>query len=133
MTIQEKKTELYRYRKIIECIDDLKVKREEIFTQSTKITSVNSDMPGSPNINTSSKVENGAIKLAELDKRIELLQIEFNRLIGAIRRVQNPRYRELLSMVYVDGMNLKEVTKEFKKSYKNIQIMHRRALDKLEL
>lgn len=91
---------------------------------------------GGGNGNVSDRVGRGAARLADLEREIDR---EIDRLVelraeieAAIAKVEDERYRVILTERYLNGKRWKEVSQSMNYGYDSIRHIHRKALDCLE-
>lgn len=135
MTNQEKKRELKKYRSLDQHINSLLVERRMWFDRATKITPNMDGMPQGSG--QGDKISSAVIKIVELDQKIN---DEIDRLIetrekimGAIKNVDDERFRALLIYRYIDGMTWEQIALETHYSYMQVCRLHGLALEKIML
>lgn len=132
MTSQEKKAFLKQYGYLDREVERLIVERDKWWTRATHITP---NYSGSGGGSSEHSAETILLKIAEIeqdiDRRIDEL-IEVRRgIVEAIRTVDNPEYRELLQMRYIDGYSFEKIAEELHVSMRHATRMHGFALENL--
>lgn len=89
-----------------------------------------SDMPKSPNSNTSSSVESSLVKVEELKKQINDLETKKNR-IENLLDILNDRDRIILRMYYIDDFTLRDIAFKLDLSDKYVSSKKNKIVDKL--
>lgn len=89
-----------------------------------------SDMPKSPNSNTSSSVESSLVKIEEFKKQINDLETKKNR-IENLLDILNDRDRIILRMYYIDDFTLRDIAFKLDLSYKYVSSKKNKIVDKL--
>lgn len=115
---------LYEYRDIDFEINDLKLYLEEIRAISYD------DMPKSPNVNTSSGVENFVLMKEKTNRDIKRLEIKKGR-IDNLLNLLNDRDRTILKMYYIDDLTLNDIAKEVELDVKYLSLKKNKLLDRL--
>ena len=89
-----------------------------------------SDMPKSPNSNTSSSVESSLVKIEEFKKQINDLETKKNR-IENLLDILNDRDRIILRMYYIDDFTLRDIAFKLDLSDKYVSSKKNKIVDKL--
>lgn len=89
-----------------------------------------SDMPKSPNSNTSSSVESSLVKIEEFKKQINDLETKKNR-IENLLDILNDRDRIILRMYYIDDFALRDIAFKLDLSDKYVSSKKNKIVDKL--
>ena len=109
----------------------LKSARESTFEMLTSITqNYNSD--GAQSTKDPHKFDKLAEYSAEIDRQIDHLYEVKAEIQKAISRLDDSRYRDILSGRYLDGLTFEEIAVKIKYSYKQTCRLHGRALIKME-
>lgn len=118
MEKSETKRMLNGYNQLCMDIQNLKDRREEVYTQATKITSGQSEaMPS--NKENKSKVENQSIKLKEIEDKIKAKE-DIKRSIDRELNKLNIKDRLIIQYIYIDKVPCKRVAGILKKDYQYI-------------
>ena len=126
MTRQEKKNFLKRYPNISDQIDRINNRIEEIRTAGEKITQSYSDVGYSSG--TESKVERAAVKVTALEADLKKKIDEKNKIDNALRSLRINQ-REILKMVYFDGISQNRVAQILHKTPNTIRNVVNHAID----
>lgn len=126
MTRQEKKNFLRKYPRICEQIDNINNRLEEIRTAGEKITQSYSDVVYSSG--TDSKVERAAVKVPDLEAELKKKIEEKNKIDNALRSLRSNQ-REVLKMVYFDGISQNRVAQILHKTPNTIRNVVNHAID----
>lgn len=89
-----------------------------------------SDMPKSPNSNTSSSVESSLVKIEEFKKQINDLETKKNR-IENLLDILNDRDKIILRMYYIDDFTLRDIAFKLDLSDKYVSSKKNKIVDKL--
>ena len=130
MTRQEKKNFLRKYPHICDQIEKINNRLEEIRTAGEKITQSYSDVGYSSG--TDSKVERAAIKVPDLEAELRKKTAEKERIDNAIRSLRSNQ-KELVKMIYIDGISQNRVAQLLHKTPNTIRTVVNRAVDELVL
>lgn len=126
MTRQEKKNFLKRYPTICDQIDRINNRIEEIRTAGEKITQSYSDVGYSSG--SDSKVERAAVKIPDLEADLKKKIEEKNKIDNALRSLRSNQ-REILKMVYFDGISQNRVAQILHKTPNTIRNVVNHAID----
>lgn len=126
MTRQEKKNFLRKYPRICEQIDQINNRLEEIRTAGEKITQSYSDVVYSSG--TDSKVERAAVKVPDLEADLKKKTAEKEKIDNALRSLRSSQ-RELLKMIYFDGISQNRVAQILHKTPNTIRNVVNHAID----
>ena len=126
MTRQEKKNFLKRYNHICDQIEQINNRIEEIRTAGEKITQSYSDVGYSSG--TDSKVERAAVKIPDLEADLKKKIEEKNKVGNALLSLRSNQ-REILKMVYFDGISQNRVAQILHKTPNTIRNVVNHAID----
>ena len=126
MTRQEKKNFLRKYPNICDQIEQINNRIEEIRTAGEKITQSYSDVGYSSG--SDSKVERAAVKIPDLEADLKKKIEEKNKIDNALRSVRSNQ-REILKMVYFDGISQNRVAQILHKTPNTIRNVVNHAID----
>ena len=126
MTRQEKKNFLKRYPTICDQIEQINNRIEEIRTAGEKITQSYSDVGYSSG--TESKVERAAVKVPDLEADLKKKIEEKNKIDNALLSLRSNQ-REILKMVYFDGISQNRVAQILHKTPNTIRNVVNHAID----
>lgn len=126
MTRQEKKNFLRKYPRICEQIEQINNRLEEIRTAGEKITQSYSDVGYSSG--TDSKVERAAVKIPDLEADLKKKTEEKERIDKALLSLRSSQ-REVLKMVYFDGISQNRVAQILHKTPNTIRNVVNHAID----
>ena len=126
MTRQEKKNFLRKYPNICDQIEQINNRIEEIRTAGEKITQSYSDVGYSSG--SDSKVERAAVKVPALEDELKKKIEEKNKIDNALRSLRSNQ-RELLKMVYFDGISQNRVAQILHKTPNTIRNVVNHAID----
>lgn len=126
MNRQEKKNFLKRYNHICDQIEQINNRIEEIRTAGEKITQSYSDIGYSSG--TDSKVERAAVKVPDLEADLKKKIEEKNKIDNALRSLRSNQ-REVLKMVYFDGISQNRVAQILHKTPNTIRNVVNHAID----
>ena len=126
MTRQEKKNFLRKYPRICEQIDQINNRLEEIRTAGEKITQSYSDVGYSSG--SDSKVERAAVKVPALEDELKKKIEEKNKIDNALLSLRSNQ-REILKMVYFDGISQNRVAQILHKTPNTIRNVVNHAID----
>ena len=126
MTRQEKKNFLRKYPNICDQIEQINNRIEEIRTAGEKITQSYSDVGYSSG--TESKVERAAVKVPDLEADLKKKIEEKNKIDNALRSLRSNQ-REILKMVYFDGISQNRVAQILHKTPNTIRNVVNHAID----
>ena len=126
MTRQEKKNFLRKYPRICEQIEQINNRIEEIRTAGEKITQSYSDVVYSSG--TDSKVERAAVKVPDLEADLKKKMAEKEKIDNALRSLRSNQ-REILKMVYFDGISQNRVAQILHKTPNTIRNVVNHAID----
>ena len=130
MTRQEKKNFLRKYPNICDQIEQINNRIEEIRTAGEKITQSYSDVGYSSS--SESKVERAAVKIPDLEAELKKKIEEKNKIDNALLSLRSNQ-RELLKMIYIDGISQNRVAQLLHKTPNTIRTVVNRAVDELVL
>lgn len=130
MTRQEKKNFLRKYPHICEQIERINNRIEEIRTAGEKMTQSYSDVVYSSG--TDSKVERAAVKIPDLEADLKKRKEEKAKIDNALLSLRSNQ-RELLKMIYIDGISQNRVAQLLHKTPNTIRTVVNRAVDELVL
>ena len=130
MTRQEKKNFLRKYPHICDQIEHINNRIEEIRTAGEKITQSYSDVGYSSS--SESKVERAAVKIPDLEAELKKKTAEKEKIDNALRSLRSNQ-REVLKMVYFDGISQNRVAQLLHKTPNTIRTVVNRAVDELVL
>ena len=130
MTRQEKKNFLRKYPHICDQIEQINNRIEEIRTAGEKITQSYSDVGYSSS--SESKVERAAVKIPDLEAELKKKIEEKNKIDNALLSLRSNQ-RELLKMIYIDGISQNRVAQILHKTPNTIRTVVNRAVDELVL
>ena len=126
MTRQEKKNFLRKYHHICDQIEQINNRIEEIRTAGEKITQSYSDVGYSSG--SDSKVERAAVKVPDLEADLKKKIEEKNKIDNALRSLRSNQ-REILKMVYFDGISQNRVAQILHKTPNTIRNVVNHAID----
>ena len=126
MTRQEKKNFLRKYPNICDQIEQINNRIEEIRTAGEKITQSYSDVGYSSGYD--SKVERAAVKVPDLEADLKKKIEEKNKIDNALRSLRSNQ-REILKMVYFDGISQNRVAQILHKTPNTIRNVVNHAID----
>ena len=126
MTRQEKKNFLRKYPNICDQIEQINNRIEEIRTAGEKITQSYSDVGYSSG--SDSKVERAAVKVPDLEADLKKKIEEKNKIDNALRSLRSNQ-REILKMVYFDGISQNRVAQILHKTPNTIRNVVNHAID----
>lgn len=126
MTRQEKKNFLRKYPHICYQIEQINNRIEEIRTAGEKITQSYSDVGYSSE--SDSKVERAAVKVPDLESDLKKKIDEKNKIDNALRSLRSNQ-REVLKMVYFDGISQNRVAQILHKTPNTIRNVVNHAID----
>lgn len=126
MTRQEKKNFLRKYPRICDQIEQINNRLEEIRTAGEKITQSYSDVGYSSG--TDSKVERAAVKVPDLEADLKKKTEEKERIDKALLSLRSSQ-REVLKMVYFDGISQNRVAQILHKTPNTIRNVVNHAID----
>ena len=126
MTRQEKKNFLKKYPRICEQIEQINNRIEEIRTAGEKITQSYSDVGYSSS--SESKVERAAVKIPDLEAELKKKIEEKNKIDNALLSLRSNQ-RELLKMIYFDGISQNRVAQILHKTPNTIRNVVNHAID----
>lgn len=126
MTRQEKKNFLRKYPRICEQIEQINNRIEEIRTAGEKITQSYSDVGYSSG--SDSKVERAAVKVPDLEADLKKKIDEKNKIDNALLSLRSSQ-REVLKMVYFDGISQNRVAQILHKTPNTIRNVVNHAID----
>ena len=130
MTRQENKNFLRKYPRICEKIEQINNRLEEIRTAGEKMTQSYSDVVYSSG--TDSKVERAAVKIPDLEADLKKRKEEKAKIDNALLSLRSNQ-RELLKMIYIDGISQNRVAQLLHKTPNTIRTVVNRAVDELVL
>ena len=130
MTRQEKKCILKKYPRICDQIEQINNRIEEIRTAGEKITQSYSHIGYSSS--SESQSERAAVKIPDLEAELRKKTAEKERIDSAIRSLRSNQ-RELLKMIYFDGISQNRVAQLLNKTPNTIRTVVNRAVDELVL
>lgn len=126
--------QLYRYRLLCDMVSSLEMQRETILTMATKITPNLSPEPGGGGDNNR-KVESWAIKLAEIDEKIDEQINAFaeaaDEVMTLISLMPESPSKAVVYDRYIVGMNFDKIAREHNYSISHIYLLHRKGLETL--
>ena len=126
MTRQEKKNFLRKYPNICDQIERINNRIEEIRTAGEKITQSYSDVGYSSG--SDSKVERAAVKVPDLEADLKKKTAEKEKIDNALRSLRSSQ-RELLKMIYFDGISQNRVAQILHKTPNTIRNVVNHAID----
>ena len=126
MTRQEKKNFLRKYTHICDQIEQINNRIEEIRTAGEKITQSYSDVGYSSG--TESKVERAAVKVPDLEADLKKKIEEKNKIDNALLSLRSNQ-REILKMVYFDGISQNRVAQILHKTPNTIRNVVNHAIN----
>ena len=126
MTRQEKKNFLRKYPNICDQIEQINNRIEEIRTAGEKITQSYSDVGYS--YGSDSKVERAAVKVPDLEAELKKKIEEKNKIDNALLSLRSNQ-REILKMVYFDGISQNRVAQILHKTPNTIRNVVNHAID----
>ena len=126
MTRQEKKNFLRKYPNICDQIEQINNRIEEIRTAGEKITQSYSYVGYSSC--TDSKVERAAVKVPDLEAELKKKIEEKNKIDNALLSLRSNQ-REILKMVYFDGISQNRVAQILHKTPNTIRNVVNHAID----
>lgn len=126
MTRQEKKNFLRKYPNICDQIEQINNRIEEIRTAGEKITQSYSDVGYSSG--SDSKVERAAVKVPDLEADLKKKMAEKEKIDNALRSLRSSQ-RELLKMIYFDGISQNRVAQILHKTPNTIRNVVNHAID----
>lgn len=116
-----------RYKRMIK---NLQEKVEILETQATKITPSYSEEGGGGSFNSSSKVENNAVKIHDIEKQIEDLQFMVDTAEKYLDGMKSHQ-RFLIKQVYVYHLPMEKVAEKEKTTLGNVKKIISVALNKI--
>ena len=135
MTFDEKKEFLCSYRDAVNNIKWLQKERQNWDDIAHKITQTITPVQGGGGV--SDRVGSAAAEIAVIDAEItaeiERAQQQREMVKAAIGTITNRRHRTILNMIYLSGMSQFSVSCALGKTERNIQDLHRRAVDRLDI
>ena len=126
MTRQEKKNFLREYPHICDQIERINNRLEVIRTAGEKITQSYSDVGYSSR--SDSKVERAAVKVPDLEADLKKKMAEKEKIDNALRSLRSSQ-RELLKMIYFDGISQNRVAQILHKTPNTIRNVVNHAID----
>ena len=126
MTRQEKKNFLRKYPNICDQIEQINNRIEQIRTAGEKITQSYSEVGYSSG--SDSKVERAAVKVPDLEADLKKKIDEKNKIDNALRSLRSNQ-REILKMVYFDGISQNRVAQILHKTPNTIRNVVNHAID----
>ena len=126
MNRQEKKNFLRKYPNICDQIEQINNRIEEIRTAGEKITQSYSDVGYSSS--SESKVERAAVKIPDLEAELKKKIEEKNKIDNALLSLRSNQ-REILKMVYFDGISQNRVAQILHKTPNTIRNVVNHAID----
>lgn len=75
-----------------------------------------------------SKMENCIVQIDELEREIDAAVGLLGEIRAAIGRVENPAYRNVLELRYIDGMTWEQIADRMHYSDRWVKVLHGRAL-----
>lgn len=135
MTYEEKKEYLRGYREAMHNIASLTAERQKWRDLSEKITQNITPVPGGSG--SSDKIGEAAAEIADIEQRIvdEIRTAEEQKrnVKAVINSVKNNRHKIVLKMIYISGMSFFKVSCVLGKSERNIQDIHKKAVEGLKI
>ena len=117
MTYKQKKEILEQYQNAVHRIKGLQREYETWLTIGTGITQKLS--PVNVKSGNSDKIANAAIKCAEIQsqiaKEIDIAEHERLKTIAVINSCTNARHKDILTMIYINGMSVNSVARTYNK------------------
>lgn len=102
---------------------------------ATKVTTVYSDMPHSPNRNTS-RMEETVVKIidleSEIDRDIDALVNLKREIMRVVNRIEPAEYRTILEMRYLQFKKWEQIALLMSKDLRWVYRMHGRALNEVQ-
>lgn len=133
MTNLEKKKVLMRYQEISADIHEKCAELTEWRSKATRITPVFSDMPRSGS--KENRLELAAEKIMEVEEAIEgqlsVLVQSRAEIEGVIGSVEECSLQRILRYRYIVGWTWEQIADELSYTYRNVQYLHGKALDRL--
>ena len=126
MKKKKKKNFLRKYPHICDQIERINNRLEEIRTAGEKITQSYSDVGYSSG--SDSKVERAAVKVPDLEADLKKKIDEKNKIDNALRSLRSNQ-REILKMVYFDGISQNRVAQILHKTPNTIRNVVNHAID----
>ena len=125
------KDTLLSYRYIIREIDSLLLQREELMALASKITSAISQDQGG-GVTEKRKIEEWAIKIANLDREIEIKAEQLSGAAEDIRRLidllPEGKEKSVLSYRYINGLSIQQTAEKMHYSFDHTWRLQNRGL-----
>ena len=135
MTYKQKKEILEQYQNAVHRIKGLQREYETWITIGTGITQKLSHV--NVKSGNSDKIANAAIKCAEIQTQIaqEIETAEKERLntISLINACTNTRHKDMLTMIYINGLSKATVAKTYDKTWQSINDVCKTAITRLNI
>lgn len=126
---------LSQYQYIINSLISLQLQREELHTKLTRTVPTLTGMPHG-NGGNSRKTENGAIKLSEIDAKIEKINKAFSErsieIMMSIYALPDTLERNVIEMIYLNNLTESDVAERTGKSKETIRQLHKSGLSKIK-
>ena len=126
---------LRQYGQIEREIERLLEERQRWVDLATRITPAYSDAPAGSQ-NSDGKIPAAVEQIIrwedELEHRVKALITLRQEIDGVFRRLENPDYRTVLQLRYIQGLTWEKVAEEMHYSYQWVCILHGRALQALK-
>jgi len=120
---------------------DLKIEsrtkeKEDLRERAMCVSAVRTDGDKVTNSGSPETFEGLIAKVADMEAEVDELVDEFvtlrHRIIGEIHGLEDPRYIQLLTLRYIDYMNLDEIGEYMHYSYEHTRRLHGEALQEFE-
>ena len=135
MTYKQKKEILEQYQNAVHSIKGLQREYEQWETIATSITQKLS--PVNVKSGNSDKMANAAIKCAEITQEIEreikTAERERMQTISVINSCTNTRHKDILTMIYINGLSKATVAKTYDKTWQSINDVCKTAITRLNV
>lgn len=135
MTYKQKKEILEQYQNAVHGIKGLQREYETWETIATSITQKLS--PVTVKSGNSDKMANAAIKCAEIKteiaKEIDIAENERLKTIALINGCTNARHKDILTMIYINGMSINSLATIFDKDRRGIYFLIKTAINRLNV
>ena len=133
MTYKQKKEILEQYQNAVHSIKGLQREYETWLTIGTGITQKLS--PVNAKSGNSDKIANAAIKCAEIQsqiaREIDIAEKERLNTTALINSCVNARHKDILTMIYINGLSKATVAKDYDKTWQSINDVCKTAITRL--
>ena len=135
MTYKQKKEILEQYQNAVHSIKGLQREYETWLTIGTGITQKLS--PVNVKSGNSDKIANAAIKCAEIQsqiaREIDIAEKERLNTTALINSCVNARHKDILTMIYINGLSKATVAKDYDKTWQSINDVCKTAITRLNV